>query len=492
MARLSAGVVTVGLLLSLGPGPALAQTLDLMSSRSELGSDFRISTMGPAGNTAYDADMPAVAWDSANNRFLVVWSGAEDVVGEEEIWGQVVDADTGSLVGSDFQISFVGPADDPARDAEDPAVAYNSATGEFLVVWSADHYADGDFEIFGRRVNASTQALVGSMVRVSVMGPGVDPDYDATEPAVAYNHVANQYLVVWSGDEGTAPLVDNEMDIWGQTLDASAEKVGSQFKISSMGAVGSADWDAYAPDLAFNGSMVPVQFLVVWHGDDSTDNEYEIWAQRVLSSGGLLGAEVQVSEAGTPGVTSVSALRPAVAYDSVDNEYLVVWDADVYFDELQDIFGQRLDAETLAEVGADDFFISNPGDGLNESYDALRPDVSYDSIGNEYFVVWQDDEIAVGEFEIWGQRVNASTGASIDGDTRLSDMGTDLDPSRVALTAAVAWSQGTNLHLAVWSGDDAIDGEHEVWGQRFVTPLIFADGFETATATAWSDVLGGP
>ncbi len=85
-------------------------------------------------------------------------------MGEYEIWGQRVNATTGAQISADFQISFLGPADDPDFDATDPDVAYNNTNNEYLVVWESDHYADGNFEIFARRVNAATGALLGSML----------------------------------------------------------------------------------------------------------------------------------------------------------------------------------------------------------------------------------------------------------------------------------------------------------------------------------------
>ena len=39
-------------------------------------------------------------------------------------------------------------------------------------------------------------------------------------PAVAYNSTNNEYLVVWAGDDNTAPLVDDEFEIFGQRLNA--------------------------------------------------------------------------------------------------------------------------------------------------------------------------------------------------------------------------------------------------------------------------------
>jgi hypothetical protein len=52
--------------------------------------------------------------------------------------------------------------------------------------------------------------------RLSDMGPDGNTNYGAFEPAVAYNGAANEYLVVWSGDDNNAPLVKGEYEIFGQ------------------------------------------------------------------------------------------------------------------------------------------------------------------------------------------------------------------------------------------------------------------------------------
>jgi hypothetical protein len=76
--------------------------------------------------------------------------------------------------------------------------------------------------------------------------------------------------------------------------------------------------------------------------------------------------------------------------------------------------------------------------------------------------------MGVGEWEIWGQRVRGTNGASIGIDTRLSDMGPEGNGNHDAGTPAVAFSsEGNNQYLVVWSGDDSTDGDFEIWGQRF-------------------------
>jgi hypothetical protein len=55
-------------------------------------NDFRVSDMGPNLSDAYEATLPDVAYNSTNNRYLVVWMGDDNtppqVDNEYEIWGQ--------------------------------------------------------------------------------------------------------------------------------------------------------------------------------------------------------------------------------------------------------------------------------------------------------------------------------------------------------------------------------------------------------------------
>ncbi len=80
------------------------------------------------------------------------------------------------------------------------------------------------------------QVTKTKMARISSVGPDGDPDYDASYPAVAYNSTHNQYLVVWSGEDETPPLVEGEEEIFGQRLYADGGQVGpNDFRLSDMG-----------------------------------------------------------------------------------------------------------------------------------------------------------------------------------------------------------------------------------------------------------------
>lgn len=110
-------------------GTALAQATYPVTIDPEIGaSDFRISDMGPDGDPKFNVFDPAIAYNSINNEYLVVWSGTDNtgllVDSESEIFGQRINAETGAEVGeNDFRLSDMGPDGDPNFVARAPAVA---------------------------------------------------------------------------------------------------------------------------------------------------------------------------------------------------------------------------------------------------------------------------------------------------------------------------------------------------------------------------------
>jgi hypothetical protein len=481
-------------------GAALASAAYPVTIDPEIGAnDFRLSDMGPDGNADYDANYPAVAYNSTNDEYLVVWDGDDDtgdlVNDEDEIWGQRVDAVTGAEIGADFRISNMGLDGDADYDARDPAVAYNSQRNEYLVVWWGDDVVDYEYEIFGQRVDAATGAEIGADFRISNMGSDGNFDYWAHYPAVAYNSTDDEYLVVWQGDDGP-PLANNEYEIWGQRVDAATgAEIDVDFRLSDMGPDEDADYGARHPDVAYNST--DNEYLVVWEGDDDTaplvEDEYEIYGQRLSANGTAVGDnDFRLSNIGPVGDADYDAFYPAVAYNSTDNEYLVVWEGDddtaPLVEDENEIFGQRVDAATGAEIGAD-FRISNMGPDGNAIYDAYYPAVAYNSTDDEYLVVWEGDDdtgdLVNGEFEIWGRRLNASA-EWLDADQlRLSDMGPDGDGSYYdARHPAAAYNSTDDEYLVVWDGDDGgVPNEYdtEIFGQRFTNgymlylPLVVRD-----------------
>ena len=123
----------------------------------EIGTnDFRISDMGPDGNAAFDGFTPAVAYNSTNNEYLVVWQGDDNtsplVDNENEIFGQRITAATGAEIGvNDFRISDMGADGNTVFAAAVPNAIFNNTNNESLVVWRGDDTTNDENEIYQKK-----------------------------------------------------------------------------------------------------------------------------------------------------------------------------------------------------------------------------------------------------------------------------------------------------------------------------------------------------
>jgi hypothetical protein len=447
---------------------AAAIATGVASAYSPVGSDFRISNVGADTVAARDGTDPAVAYNPTANEYLVVWRADGLATDDQfEIFGQRVSA-AGAELGADFRISNAVDVG-ATRDASDPAVAYNSTSNEYLVVWRANQLAAtiGEFEVFGQRVSAAGAEL-GVDFRISTVGTDTDTLRFPNEPAVAYGSTPNEYLVTWDGD-GLA--TDDENEIFGQRVSATGAEVGTDFQISNATAV-SPTRDAFRSAVAYGSA--PNEYLVTWQGDQlaATDEEFEIFGQRVNADGTEDGSDFRISTVGTDTDTLRSPLFPAVAYGSTPNEYLVTWDGDglATNDEVE-IFGQRLDAAG-AEVGTNDFRISTAGMDTDTARAAAAPAVAYSGAANEYLVAWNGDGLATNnEFEIFGQRLDAAGAEVGTNDFRISTVGTDTDILRGAGQPAIAYGSAPDEYLVAWEADGlATDNENEIFGHRLALP----------------------
>lgn len=416
-----AQAAVAALLLLAGVAGAAAAGSALPSKGTLLGGDFRISGSGA------QAMSPAVAWNGTDNEYLVVWEDWRDPdTRGADIYGRRL-SPAGVPSANSFRIS-TATADDTL-----PAVAWNSAGNEYLVVWY-----DG-VGIRGRRVSAAGVPQGGDFV---VDGAGALPAVD--RPAVAWNDLDRNYLIAWIDARNDAT---RGLDVYGRRVSAGGVPQGGDFRISGT----QAKYDEWEPALAWNGTD---GYLVVWSDFRSLPSRgADVYGRRVSAGGMPLADDFLI---GGPNATA-NDLSPALAWSGARRDYLVVWrDARSMASRGYDIYG-RLVSKAGAVPGGD-FSISGPGAARNE-YEAAAV---WNSTAGKYFVVWDDErnEAARGR-DIYSRRVSGA-GAPLGGDLRISGPKATEDERGPAL----AWNATANEYLAVW-GDSrrASAGHWDVYGR---------------------------
>ena len=455
-------------------------------------NDFAISSQAVPGGIADTA----IAYNSTTDQYLVVWEGVESASGSEAkaaVYGQLVDARTGAQVGSN-DVVIASMAGSARTDAVRPSVVYNSARNEFVVAFVGDATDEGTastiitdtFEAYAVRVSAGGSAI-GAPLRVSSMGTDdANGSYDVTlgaPPGLSYNASNDTYLVVWSGDDNADGLVNGETEVFAQVVghsgSALAEVGADDIQVSSMaGANGTGAFDARDPAVAF--SSATGGFLATWQADDNTagavDNRFNIYAQALSGAGAPSGARQQVNTVGTAADTTVETFSPEVVRNSVDDQWLVVWEGDGAnstggaVNDFE-IWGQRLNGVTLSPVGSNTQLsqMGPTGSGLFTAQAAMA---AYNPSANEYFLTWRGETNTAGlvddEVEIFGARLTAGLG-TVEAQHRVSDLGPNGQPNLAPQAPFVAYSErSVNGYLLTWAGENpgvTAAGESEVWGQ---------------------------
>ncbi len=394
--------------------------------------------------------------------------------------GQAVGAQKNSLspkgeilVGSNFRISQVS-ALGPERDAGSPDTAYNADDKEYLVVWVGNGLSVAELrgvdEIFGRRVNASTGASVGADFRISNMSDG-GKDRAAYGPKVVYNNTSHEYLVVWHG-QGSPASPDAMFEIYGQRLSRTGAEIEKDFRISTttdLGKImGSFVRASAHADVAWNSSNN--QYLVVWDAMGQPDEiiRTEIFGQLLNATGGAIGKNFRISNTNDQGAEFNAGL-PAIAYNSTNKQYMVVWAGPFKVKSQNEVWGQALDASgVLVGKGNGDFLISQMTTKIGSDRDSSAPQIAYNNSNNEYLVVFHATGVPGVDnnnmTEVFGQRINAATRLEIGpNDFRISN--TTGGRMNGADNPRVAFNDRGLEYLIVWRGIRT-DVPFEIVGQR--------------------------
>lgn len=189
-------------------------------------------------------------------------------------------------------------------------------------------------------------------------------DYDFENAAVDYSPQHDQFLVVFERDSGYG-------DVYARFVDGSdGSSLGSGvFRIAN-----SSSWTESNPDVAYDPDAD--RFMVVY--DEGTAGNRHVWGRLVHGSYQDSGDQFASPVVHGISATGEDEFDPAVAYNSDDSQYMVVFN----YSELA-VHARRLESGTWrADFIGDTFEIYSRGSGL-----FITPDITWSDKNAERFLV---------------------------------------------------------------------------------------------------------
>lgn len=424
---------------------------ELLDSEGNPGADPAVNFA--VSRAANDQEHPALVYNSGLNQYLVAWqdlrSGNLDIFAQPTSGaGELLDQDGNP--GADPTLNF--PISVAPNSQERPALTYGQDV--YSVVWQdSRHYDFVEEDIYEQRVSSDMDFLGSSFSLVTT-------PISQTYPAAAYDG-QQSYLAVWQDARNSATT---DSDVYGQIVGITDTLQGTNFSISTEAN------DQYFPAVA---SDTGGEFLVVWQ--DSRHENWDIYGQRVSHEGTLTGDELTISTAPS------EQYYPALAYG---DKYLIVWQDHRQGD--WDVYGRCIPSagsghRSPEEEQGDSFPITTaPG---NQE----RPDVVYNSVEDEFLVVWQDYRL--GNWDIYGRRISGQC-SPLDDEFPVSQESTRQ------WYPALAYNSGANQYLAVWWDNRNATTGGDIYGRRLSSdgellsadfPISTAQGLQRYPGVAYSN-----
>ncbi len=448
--------------------------------------DFQITAVGTPGDTADFAIRQEIAYNSADDEYLVVYLAYDGfgptVDGEEELWGQRVSA-RGEAIGDRVLLTDVGGLGTVGPRLFNYQVAYIPSRNGYFLTYNADDPdfpAVTGFRVFGVILDAMGVPQGGAVQLTS----GTNGDF---RPHFAYNGVDDEVLVAWSRADGASPAA-----VFVRAVSATdGSPISNERRVNTD--------DSFSSDPAVGFDPINRRYLIYWRRGENQSPMIQL-----LNPAGQtqLASDRELASAG------FRSSRGNVAFDPVNAEFLVIWtNSDPTVSSMSpdsyEVFGRRVAADGSV-LGSDKFRVSTSSDVFNAAFGAnadcsaapctrtARPGLAYSAFDESFIASWSATVLQT-------DSAQASTNQS-EAFVRVLLAGGDADPAiaqqqvsdvgglafgPAALHATVA-ATGSGRFMAAWWGDDSRDGrvagEFEIFGQLLITPAadrVFDNSFET-------------
>jgi hypothetical protein len=378
----------------------------------------RFSDRHANATTTGQQDDPYVAMDPLTGNFVVVWEDDNDHNDSYDIRMRGFDAD-GNETFSERVVNS-----ETSGQQRDPVVAMREG-GDFVVAWRHDGGNDGYFDIHIRGFYASGSA------RFSDRQVNLETSGQQDDPALAMNRITGGFAVTWEDDlDG-----NDSFDIRARAYYENGTPRSVDYMVNSE-----SSGDQRNPDIAMSGTG---RFVVVWQ-DDQDGNDYdEIMARGFFGGGSLWFADMTINSEG-----SGQQQTPRVAMRRNQDSFVTVWKDDLDKNDSFDILGRGIQHYDVVTTAAGGGTVSAGTTTLPSS--SMFGLIAEADPGHE-FVRWS------GEVE---NPSAASTNVCVDEDKLVTAHFAPID-NAVGSGLVSYWSFDTGFEADF--GGDAYDGvEHEV------------------------------
>ena len=315
-----------------------------------------------------------------------------------------------------------------------PAIAYNSLHNQYLVVWE-NEWPGNYHDLYGQRISSTGKLLSWFAISTNTKSQ--------MQPSVAYDPVHDRYLVTYIYDvvgDGS------DWDVYGRFIPwDEPDPTLIDFVICNWT---SGQWH---PKVAYG--LAQDEFLAVWMNDPGSVATY-ISGRRIFADG-----------SGFPpgdGFTISSGAEnrdfPSVAYNLARNEYLVTYDA---ANASLDIFGLRLDG-TGNPLGGGEFSIAGWPD------DEEHPSVAACNQADQYLVTWQSMVSPPIDSAIYARYIG--------GDGTLAGVYLVDDTTAPEAESAVTCNKRGQHYLITWQTMYA-GGNYGIWARQAFRDESMEDSF---------------